>query len=397
MQNSTRDVREVSGWSVEIVTSVAELNALKSQWKPLQENSDQTSIFATYEYVSIAWKHFAQPSDRMFILVIKDAEGLVAIAPFKISIITFKKIPARVVEWIARWEGDRPCLLCRGSADDVWRRISYFFRREFLDWDLLQFCEQTSELNLEATFERTARLEAKVDSVGFAIQLNGGFDDYLSQINAKVRSNWKNRSRKIVAMTPSPEVETIAAPESMAAAVHRFISLERTSWKSDAHLGIGKDQLHQDFYIELASELARQGRIKFFFLKQADTDMAASMLYFFGSTVYERHIAHNPVFSNLSPGVYLRTELLKGYFGSKWHEFDLMGMHPSIGRQRHKADWASYTWTGCTYNYFKKFGRLLPIVLRNSIKEQFFGDVSFAKNRTAAIEMFQSKSVESAD
>jgi CelD/BcsL family acetyltransferase involved in cellulose biosynthesis len=372
-------------WTVEIIASLNALLALKEEWLMLQNRAEKASIFSTFEYISIAWKYFKEEKDNLLVLAIRQQGQLVCIAPFEVEMQIWKGIPTRVVQWIARWEGNCPDLLTEKPTLLCWERIHYFFQREFSGWDMLQLSEIVDDIDSALSATKGVNSEVQMDSIGFYIELQGSYEDYFAKLDTKVKANWRTRSRKIMALSPVPIVQKIKDALEMERAVERFVEIEQRSWKADANIGIGKDQKHQNFYKELAANFATQGTVTFYFLKSGDTDIAASLLFMFHNVVYERHIAHNPDFSNLSTGVYLRTVILQDYFEQGWREFDLMGMHPSIGGQRHKADWATGQRVGCTYRIYRRFGRMFPVPLKNYLIKQLGKGEHIQESRAAAM------------
>jgi CelD/BcsL family acetyltransferase involved in cellulose biosynthesis len=351
------------------VTTSAALAALENEWRELQTRCQHPSIFTTFDYIRIAWETFHGPKDRLLILVVREAGKMVAIAPFRITLARYMNIPARVVDWLATWEGDRPGMLCGGDSARCWQRIERYFAREFHQWDLLRLSEISAPVAPDGELARVSHVETAQDSIGFHIPIEGSFEDYLARIDSKVKSNWRNRSRKVFALGPAPQMHRIDVPADMAAAVDRFIRLERSSWKAEAGLGVGKDERHRDFYAHLTTTLAARGEAAFYFLRSGEADLAASLLFMLDDVMYERHIAYSPEHANLSPGIVLRAELMKDLFGSTWREFDLMGMQPSVGRQRHKEDWALGRRETVSQQFFRRTGRMLPVYLARRVRE----------------------------
>lgn len=364
-QHTTASPRQ---WNIELIKSPEALASLEPEWRDLQNRSPGPSLFACYDYISIAWKHLHRPTDKPFILVLRDAGEIVAIAPFRQSRIMWRGIPARVIDWLATWEGDRPGILCAGNPDECWQQIEHYFAQENSGWDLLRLCERDALTDQKSELAKSSWVETEVDSVGFYISFAGSFDEYLTTIDSKVKSNWRNRSKKIAALMPTPVVCRIDDPLAMPAAVDRFIAIERKSWKADAGLGVGKDERHRHFYAELTSTLAHRGEATFYFLCRGNQDIAASLIFFTKDTVYERHITHDPDYGAMSPGIVLRAEILKNLFGRQWTKFDMMGMHPSVGRQRHKADWATGRWQGQSEHFYRLRGRLFPIIVARALR-----------------------------
>ncbi|MEY4754350.1 MAG: hypothetical protein RJA44_2025 [Pseudomonadota bacterium] len=371
---STADYR----WDVQRIETLDALEALETEWRELQQRSIERSIFTSFDYIHTAWKCFHDDGDKLLILVVREAGKMVAIAPFRVSSITYMNIPSRVVDWLATWEGDRPGMMCAADPARCHARIEQYFSSEFKQWDLLRLNEQLQPVSEDSPLHKASHVETQQDSIGFHIPLAGSFDEYLAKIDAKVKSNWRNRSRKIYALTPTPQMQRIDDPAQMAATVDRFIALERSSWKADAGLGIGKDDKHRLFYAELTRVLAARGEAVFYFLHSGAEDLAASLLFMHGDVIYERHIAYSPNHANLSPGIILRAELMKDLFGGRWQEFDLMGMQPSVGRQRHKEDWALGRRETSAQQFFRRTGRLLPVFAARRMRDWL------GRNRQAA-------------
>lgn len=345
--------------TVELIDDAAGLAAIASEWGELLDQCTNPSLFASFDYVSLAWAHASQPGDRLLILLIRDAGRLCAIAPLQVTRDSYHGLPIRRIEWIAAWEGDRPGLLCAGDPADAWAGIQQFLARDFLEWDQAVFIEQPASLaNADDPMASISLFDHEVDSEGYFIALTGTFDQYLAGIDAKVRANWRNRARRLSAMSPAPQLVSLTAPHEMEAGVHRLIALEASSWKNDAGVGLGKDAAHTAFYLALTQRLAAKGQAEFHFLQSGSEDLAGTLLFKLGTVVYERHIAYSPTHANLSPGIVLRVQVMEKLFSGQFTEFDLMGMHCDKGRQRHKSDWATGQRTTECLRYVRRRGRL---------------------------------------
>lgn len=345
--------------TVELIDNDADFEALSPEWNALQDRSANPSLFATFDYVSLAWQHARQPGDRLLILLVRHEGHLHAIAPLQVSRSTYHGLPIRRIEWIAAWEGDRPGMLCDSDPAPAWSRIQQYLASDYLEWDIAVFIEQSpTQQDADDLLARISLFDHELDSDGYYISLTGSFDQYLAGIDAKVRANWRNRARRLAAMVPTPELVSLTTPAQMAEGVRRLIALERTSWKNEAGLGLGKDASHRAFYLALTEKLAAKGQAEFHFLEQNGEDLAGTLLFRQGTIVYERHIAYAPSHANLSPGIVLRTQVMEKLFGTDCTEFDLMGMHPQKGRQRHKVDWATGQRNTECLRYVRRRGRL---------------------------------------
>ena len=67
-----------------IMTSWSEIEKLKEDWNPLLQQSDADNIFLTWQWIE-SWKKTCSPNTKPFFVVLKQAQQVVAIAPFYIQ------------------------------------------------------------------------------------------------------------------------------------------------------------------------------------------------------------------------------------------------------------------------------------------------------------------------
>lgn len=362
------------GLKVELVRGEAGLLAWEARWRALEASVPHGALFASFDHVHLAWRHFHGPHDALLLVALSEGNRLHALAPLRLQAERLHGVPIRVIEWVATWEGDRPGLLCAGDAALRHRceaRLAQWLAHEFTAWDVLRLHEQDAELPADSPLRACCEVRHEPDSIGFQIDLRGRWEDHLARLDAKVRSNWRNRHRKLMALLPAPHTQWVEAPADMAAAVDRFIALEALGWKADAGVGMGKDEAHRRFYQALTQTLAARGQARFAFYRQGDTDLAATLLLLHGDVVYERHVAFHPAHAALSPGIVLRAEIMPALFGGPWRTLDLMGMRAAVGRQRHKQDWASSQCETVRQTCTRRGGRLWALVLWRGLRARF--------------------------
>lgn len=356
--------------SLRVFSSLEALRPWAQGWRQLVTDCG-SGWCSTFEYIEKVWRHFASPNDKLLVLVLVVDGALRGVAPLYKTIIRLRGIPTRVVQWIAVWEGDKPSLIVsREHERDFWMVLERYFTNTDKAWDVIKLCEQIREPRNGLACQGIAGNPWKVslDGTGFSIDIGQGFDAYLAGIDAKVRSNWRNRHKKLFGMTPSPRVTCLSAPGDQSWALARFVQLEALSWKVGAHQGLSKDEAHLRFYADLADDLAKRGEVYWYFLTQEDKDVAASLFFGMGEVLYERQIVFDPAFSSYSPGILLRCEVLKQVAGTHWKTVDLMGMHPGAGAQKHKSDWATSQYSTYAWLCFRPWGRLWPMQLMRRIK-----------------------------
>ena len=66
---------------VEAITTVEACPALEPNWGALVERSSSATIFLTMEWLQPWWRHFRRRGDTLYILVAREGESIVGLAP----------------------------------------------------------------------------------------------------------------------------------------------------------------------------------------------------------------------------------------------------------------------------------------------------------------------------
>ncbi|MBP1694838.1 MAG: hypothetical protein H6Q41_26 [Deltaproteobacteria bacterium] len=357
---------------IRVIDTEERLSSIEKDWNDLLAKKGKASFFSSFDYVRLAWSHFRRTSDRLFVLVLREGDAVIGIAPLRISRTLSWGIPMRTVEFIATWEGDRPEIVTLEDEDLVWGRLYEFLSTEFRGWDVIDLVEQAvdSPGNLRWKFFQDKRFFCRVipDSTCYYISLIGDWESYINRINAKVRSNWRNRAKRLRGLPEICRIECIENEDEVLEGLKRFIGIEQSGWKQGANLGIARDLMHKTFYEDLVVDLSRKNQVAIYLLKLGDKDIAGSVMYKFGGVQYERHIAYHPEYAAYSPGIILRTEILKSLFGTNYDECDLLGFRSNGDGQQHKLDWATGKRETVRTIVYRRKSRITPILLARRIE-----------------------------
>jgi CelD/BcsL family acetyltransferase involved in cellulose biosynthesis len=368
---------------VEIADSLGKLTKLEGAWNGLTAQCLSPSLYSSYDYNLIAWKHFSNEKDQLLILLLYDGAELKAIAPFCITRQKINGIPFRAIKFIAAWEGDKPSIIAPACEEAAWNVIYSFLSKEFLAWDLLNIAEQPHDSILYTHFaflnDKSYFCQISHDSTSYYVDLTSEWEPYLEARSASVKKRLRKRSKMLNELPGGLSVETILEPERVTEALDRFAALEIMSWKGEVGVGIHKDEASRGFYEEFTRYSAEKKQAEIYFLKIADRDIASYINYLYGNVVYARHTAYDPNYSKFAPGIYLKSYILQSHFGTEFIEFDEMGMHPNKGEPLGKVEWASGTRETRQFIVLKKNIKLMPIILGKKVKS-YIRKMSKSKN-----------------
>jgi CelD/BcsL family acetyltransferase involved in cellulose biosynthesis len=168
-------------------------------------------------------------------------------------------------------------------------------------------------------------------------------------------------------------VECFSSARDVASGLSRFVAIERAGWKPAAAVGVSKDGRHAAFYQELLGRLAPRGCARVHVLVSAGADIAAGLVFAQRDVLYFRHSTYHPEFARFSPGIVLHAEVFRSAFESGHRELDLLSMPEGDGGQQHKHHWASGRRDTVRVKGYRKWGRLMPIVIARSLRHRMRG------------------------
>jgi CelD/BcsL family acetyltransferase involved in cellulose biosynthesis len=88
-----------------VVTDAGELAKLRNEWSAAATDDPTPNVYLTWEWVHTWWRHFSQGND-LHVIVVRDSEGIVAIAPFQRSRLGIGPWATHVLQRISPEAGD---------------------------------------------------------------------------------------------------------------------------------------------------------------------------------------------------------------------------------------------------------------------------------------------------
>jgi hypothetical protein len=150
------------------------------------------------------------------------------------------------------------------------------------------------------------------------ITISGSFEDYWAARGKNLRANLKKQRARMVKEGISARMDTLTAPEDMAAAIAQYGLLESAGWKASGGTAIHPDNAQGRFYRSMLERFCRRGAgtvIRYFF----DDKVVAMNLCIEGSgslivlkTTYDEGVP-----SHYSPAFLMREETCLQMFEEK--------------------------------------------------------------------------------
>lgn len=334
---------EVDGvrWEARLLRDEREWQALQPVWDRLLGGVPGHTVFQTYEYQRLWWRHFGSDNELFIVLLVRDGE-VRGIAPLQIETVKEYGRWLRRLAFIgSRWEVDRPRLLFP-TADEraLTRALVGFLAARAGRWDCCDFHEQPTGsaalAELEEAFRAAGYLVARTrDSDCPYLVPAGTWPEFLAGKSQTFRKNIKAAGRRLRAAGEVAYRVYDTAPEVLEQ-LEVYRDIETRSWKSGEGVGISGDGDRFEFYREMAECFAARRAFVIRILSVGGRPVAGTFGLSHDGVFYSLQIAHDAELSRSSPGTYLEALEMEQCFREGFREYEFLG-----GFLNNKSRWTS--------------------------------------------------------
>jgi CelD/BcsL family acetyltransferase involved in cellulose biosynthesis len=300
--------------SVEKVDTLEGFDALRDDWDRLLAKSDFRTIFQTFDWLRTWWKVFGD-NKQMYILVIRQEDVVIGIAPFMLEEARSLGKSGRVIRFIGTPNVDYADIMAEDKEPVIAQVADYLMCNE-ADWtsiELGQVSERSSTMKtLKRLFgEKGAKFRADEIETCFSYVYEGDEADR-STFTLK-----KNRTLKtainVLGKNKGLVLERITDLPSLHRHLTVLFSLHIKRWAGTPTPSKFTDEKNREFYKELVEALVPSDRIYFVTLRNGDVPVACCFSFGYEKTINLYTVAMNPYFHKRSPGLLfftLQAELL---------------------------------------------------------------------------------------
>lgn len=326
---------------VETVTDYQGLLDLEPVWNDLVEAAGIDHPFLSHEWVRTWWECFGRGKD-LHILVVKDGTQPIAIAPLMRSRGWMYGLRVHQLESIANDHTPRFDFIVGRSSKEAYGAIWDHLRRQTTRWDVLRLAQVPGG---SPTLEELPRLAAGAgcptglwrSNHSPYVSLVGGWESYLKGLDAKHRSNLRNRLRRL-SQRGEVGFETISSAAEVASALNDGLRLEAAAWKGEAGTAIRCQPERESFYRRFAERATQRDWLRLQFLTVERQRIAFHFSVCYRDKLYLLKPGYDPEYAPYSPSNLLCWMVLRDAFDRRLQEFDFLGVDEDW-----KREWARAT------------------------------------------------------
>ena len=273
---------------VELISNAAELQDLRSDWNRVWRDDPASDPFASFEWFDTWWKHFgadrstmlyhrrAEPDTisfdglRRYVLVVRDAEETIAIAPFVRGRTRWRRLPVHGLSFAINSHSPRSGIAISRSRPAVLDALAEFLRRR-RDWDLLLLDGLPDRDETGTSFH--ARLAGVGCSLTFGppwshcrLECEGSWAQFLSGKTYQFR-RFLRRPVEALAELGAITYHQYDDHDSACTGMEEYIAIDAESWKAMHGESMALESNASAYYRELIRRFSEIGKVQIWILR----------------------------------------------------------------------------------------------------------------------------------
>jgi len=313
---------------VEIVKDFDRFLQWEDAWNSALLNSDTDSVFMRHEWFRCWWQAFGENCE-MFVVIIKENNKVLGIAPLMLRTIKRKGIPFKALTFISDALSPRCNIILTDKYKETMKELvnilfNYSERYQFALLDnILEGAVATKELlgyfkNNRVNFIREEAWDSPF------IKMEVGWDNYFKSLSSKHRYNLR-RSKRLISEEGQLKTECIKDKKLLGSALERCFEISKRSWKGPLGTDLGGKETRARFFRELTKVGGTQDWVNIWFLGIGTEDMAFEYQLLYKGNVLLLASDYDLKYARFSPGEVLTSLYVEQLFKEKYEECDFSG------------------------------------------------------------------------
>ncbi|ASJ76083.1 GNAT family N-acetyltransferase [Granulosicoccus antarcticus] len=322
---------------VKCLDSAEAFDQLQAIWQELERQDTQCTPFNTWVWNSLWWQHYGTRRDRLTILIARQGNRVVGIAPLYIhATVMCKVIPVRVLSFIGTG-GD--------TSPDYLNIITLPQLRNEVEQALLNYLPQiggwhklhlTDMLQASSLVRRVQKLidsgpgtvlEPRIQFIQKAA-LPASFEDYRAQLSRKHRKQINHRQNRLDAAGVS-ELSICSTNEELAQASDALVSLHRLRWDSKGGVGGFRSTAYEQFHRAVIRHFFAMDALWLTTLKLDGSIIGVQYIFAWRGQLMFMQSGYSPEHERLSPGHVLFTYAIQRGIEQGMQGLDMLKGHYS--------------------------------------------------------------------
>lgn len=309
-----------------ILTDVTEVEAIATEWDELALSGG--TPFLTVAWLSAWWKSYR--SGAIAVIVLRDSSGRLLAGA------TCRRVSRTTWEAAANLQsGNWDVVAVDGRArQQIWQLVASLAPSRLRLHGLVQDAASATLARRELTAAGYRVLSAVTLRSPY-LQLPGSYELLLSSISRNLRSQVGRKLRGLERLG-TVRLREVRGGLELADALKSLFELEGSGWKTREATAILSDPALHTLYQEFAPRAAECGWLRLYLLEVDGQPIAGDFGCSFAGVGYLLKTGFDESFKQYSPGLVLRSEVLRASIAEGLHGYDFLG-----GPDGYKLRWTT--------------------------------------------------------
>jgi CelD/BcsL family acetyltransferase involved in cellulose biosynthesis len=318
--------------------------ALRGDWADVASVDPDPNVFLTWPWAHTWWQHFGQgqPDHRLHVVVVRDPQGVVGIAPLYRSKVGVGPVATTALQRINHDSGDYGGMLLARRADEaVALLVEHLGAQLRGEAAVVVLSRLASDARFTALLgdelvRHAATIETVVDQIGDAClftDVRGGFDLAKQAKKHKIRQRLRRLGEQ------HGEVAFVEhTGDSLEEGLDRLVSLHDRRWEEidEPMQGLLASPERRDFLLDAIRALDVEGMVALLSIEAGGRPVAVELDFVHENRVFLFKGAFDPEFSAFSPGQLLHHKVFEDGLADGIDVFDFCR-----GDAQYKRRWAN--------------------------------------------------------
>ncbi len=289
---------------------------LEERWQELLKSCTVNHIFLTPQWQRAWWQVFGS-GHKLLLLSLRDASGLVGIAPLQ-----------KQNEKLSFIGGSDVCdymdfIVHQGKEVLVFSNLLDYL--ESLEWEIIELeslLPQSLTLNFFVPLAREKGYQVEIKQMDISPQLilPSSWEGYFTLLKAKDRHELRRKLRRLE-RTKAVHSYTIIEKEQLPETLESFFELFKMSDIEKANFMT--DQ-RKEVFNTMVSSLAEKGYVRLSFLEVGGIRTSAILFFDYENDIYLYNSAFNPAYASLSVSLLLKAFRIKDAIENRRKRYDFL-------------------------------------------------------------------------
>ena len=317
---------------IEIVTEFNEFVKLRQTWNATLDKSGNDKVYLTHEWFTSWWPAFGKDKE-LFVLLVKQNDEVVGIAPLMISKSTFRGFPIKRIEFIENDDSPRSGFIFKDSPKEIIECIKAFLIKNVKRWDMFflknVLCDGIGDEIINVIKNSGAKYLVNQGLTSPYLLIDSEWEEYKGSLSVKSRKTIRNICNRIKRLE-NIRVERIKNKEG----INDIRLVSEKGWKfKEGKAFINRED--RSLFFELLSKEAQDRNWLSIWCMYKDN---VAIAYEYHLTYKNEDVAllaeFDGEYKKYSPGAFLDYEIMKSVFNDGIHEYDMCG-----SRDEYKKKW----------------------------------------------------------